>query len=407
MSVALDVNPEILLAGQGLHITVRNPTNTQQDITVNFYADTTLIAQLVVSAVGAGESKNILLDKAHLDLSGYAGRTLTAYPSIPTPGTGVYLLGTSQAPGTKGNAVAVKVASSKKITVVDEKGAAVAYPQVTLFDQRTAKAYSYTGDKDGVCIIPENITDAYGAGWLIEAYKFDPSRRVVQYVIQKYDWTDTQLTVYTGSQLFVELQLNAPKDSSLDMAVRNALAWLPSPLRDGITAIANALGYLHTTVINAVFNWIAYVAGAKAGVRVTSVKWDADRLKITVAMGVGSPIAGAGVIAFLKFLFWMFLALGLSYFVDRIISYLTGAKQAEETSKQEATKKDLIDKLTEQYNKGNISKETYEECLKLLAEAIFYQRDSTPMAMIDYGLMGLISLVLVLLVMSLIKSVRG
>jgi hypothetical protein len=93
-----------------------------------------------------------------------------------------------------------------------------------------------------------------------------------------------------------------------------------------------------------------YPSGAKAGVRITSVKWDADRLKITCALGVGSPIAGAAIIAFLKFLFWMFLALGLSYFVDRIISYLTG----------------------------------------------------------DYGLMGLISLILIMyLVISLIKSIKG
>ena len=76
--------------------------------------------------------------------------------------------------------------------------------------------------------------------------------------------------------------------------------------------------------------------------------------------------------------------------------------------KQEEIKKDLIDKLTEQYEKGNISKETFEECLKLLTEAIYYQRDSTPTAMIDYGLMGLISLVLVIFILiSLIRSVKG
>ena len=88
MSVSVDIYPELLLAGEPLRVTVRNPTNDVADIQVRFYKDGDIILQIVVEEVEAGNSADVFLSDSDSGLSEYAGSAISAVAGLVTGGSG-------------------------------------------------------------------------------------------------------------------------------------------------------------------------------------------------------------------------------------------------------------------------------------------------------------------------------
>jgi len=88
MSVSVDVYPELLLAGEPLRITVRNPTNDVADIQVRFYKDGDVILQIVVEGVEAGNSVDVFLPDSDSGLSQYAGNAVSVVAGLVAGGSG-------------------------------------------------------------------------------------------------------------------------------------------------------------------------------------------------------------------------------------------------------------------------------------------------------------------------------
>jgi len=88
MSVSVDVYPELLLPGEPLRITVRNPTNDVADIQVRFYKDGDVVLQIVVEGVEAGNSADVFLPDSDSGLSDYVGSAISVVAGLVAGGSG-------------------------------------------------------------------------------------------------------------------------------------------------------------------------------------------------------------------------------------------------------------------------------------------------------------------------------
>jgi len=88
MSVSVDIYPELLLSGEPLRVTVRNPTNDVADIQVRFYKDGDIVLQIVVEGVEAGNSVDVFLPDSESGLSQYAGSAIGVVAGLVTGGAG-------------------------------------------------------------------------------------------------------------------------------------------------------------------------------------------------------------------------------------------------------------------------------------------------------------------------------
>jgi len=405
MSIKLEVFPELILPGQGLLFRVSNPSDKDQDVTIDLVADTTVIASIAISGIKSGETKDIVVTEDVLGLSGYAGKTIAVVPTLSD--TTALLLGTSQAVEAKGNAVGLKVSGTVTITVVDQFGNPVPYPHVTLYDQRTGAIYTYVGDRDGLVKIPDRLTDHYGK-WIIEAIAYDYSRGLVAYTLEKdFDFTNKQLTVTWARNHYVELQLSAPSsESQLEDALKNAIQWIPEPLKTAITAVANSLGWVHNTVVNAIISRLVYQQASKYGVNVTSVKYEADRIKIAANVGFGSFLGLLPTIV--RWLLFIIGSVIIGWVIEKIVVPFSPAKVAEEQTKQKQIYQDIVNKITEQKEQGTISEDTYNEAVKNISEVFNYERNSLPPTIPDYGMMAIVAIVLMTaVIIALIKALKS
>jgi len=405
VSIKLDLYPRHIIPKQGVRLVVINPTNADQDVTVKFVADSTVVAEVVFDAVKSGEVRDAVATYDDLGLGSYAGRTLAVYPEIPSPASGVVLLGTSEAPSTKGNAIALKVESTVELTIVDEEGKAVPFAHVDLLDQLSGEHYHYVADADGKVVLPERVTADEGR-WVLEVYKYDYATRLTYYnLIKDFDFTNRSVTVYKARQFQVDVGFHAPlSDTVVDKVMQNIRQWMPGPLGTVVDNMAGALGWLHTRVINTIWNWVTSIYARRAGVRLIGAWYDSEnsQLRIRLLIGQASPTAGIviGVIILIAVLFLM----GYRLYIE----YVRITKQAEiqETiARREAIKKEIIDEITRQYNEGNITKETYENAIKNISEAFDEQSANTPAVPFDIStVMALVSLFLaVVIIVSLVK----
>jgi uncharacterized membrane protein len=410
MSLSIDVYPELVRKFQGLLLVGRNSTNADQDITWKFADDTGVFLTVVYPTVKPGETKNVILPDEVLGLSAKAGKTIAVWGEIPTPGTGVYLLGTSIAPATKTGAVILRVTgSSPKLTIIDESGKAVPYAQVNLFDQQSLKIYTFQADKDGIVTLPDRINENYGK-WLLEVVKYDYDRGVVNYaLIQDYDWTDKEVKCVTARNVYVELQLNAVKtDTSFQDIVKNAYQWLPAPLKAFADYLYRTLGWVHDAVINLVLGYLVHQAVNRQGGNATLVKQEGDKFRIGFTVGFSSPIAWMAVLPVIASIIKWLIAFGIAFVVSQIFISWSPSKAAEVAKEREAVATSLLDKLKEAYDKGEIDKETYEQCYKLIVEKYKGLNANQPAFAVDWGLTAMLGLVVaMMIVIALIKTLRG
>jgi len=158
MSIAFDVIPEILLKGHPLTLFFKNPTDTTQDVTIEFISDTTVLMSVTRTGLRSGEADISTLDWSLMDGVLPLDKAIAVRGKIPTPVTGV-LLGTTVAPAETGGANAIMITSSSaKIKFIDELKRPIPYFHCMLFDQQTRKVYKYVSDKYGIVTIPSRIT---------------------------------------------------------------------------------------------------------------------------------------------------------------------------------------------------------------------------------------------------------
>ena len=370
MSVTLDIYPELVVVGQGLHILVRNPTNAVQDITVRFYNGNSEFAGVVFEGVKSGESRNIVVPSDVLGLDQKVGKTVTAVASIPTPPSGTYLLGSNLTPSTNSNAVAVTVASSVEVSVTDNLGKPVPYVKVNLFDEHGLKAYSYVGDGLGRVRIPDRPTPNYGR-WLLEVVKYDPDNQLVCYnLIQDYDFTSKSVTCVWAKNYYVEIQLNAVKTdiSYIDM-VRNLPNWLPQPIKSFINWLASRLGLGDDTTLNATLVSTIHEIVNKNGGNVVLVKQEGDKLRIGFTVGYGSPFAWATLIPVIAGIIKWLIAFGIAYVISSVIISYSPVKVAEVTNELATQQSNILARLKEAYDSGALDPTTYNEAVKNYSEA--------------------------------------
>jgi len=415
MSVALDVYPEIIMPFQGLLFAVKNPTNSTLDITIWLYADSTPIASIVVSEVKSGETRNFVVTFETLGLQEYIGRTITAFAEIPPltafqiPRPEVYLLGTNMKPSTRGNAVALRISSSVRLSVVDNTGNKVPYAKVNLYDQQTMKIYSYTAGSDGTVVIPERVTGEYGR-WVLEVVKYDPDRQIVCYgLVNDFNFQQQEVKCTWARQVYVELHLNAVKtDPQWLENLKSVVSWLTKPVQDFVKWLAPKLGWESET-INAVMVQVIHEIINKNGGNVVLVKQDGDKLKIGFIVGYGSPIAFAAVLPIIASIIKYLIAFGIAFIVSQIVMQFSPVKVAEVQKELAEQQAKIVERLKEAYNSGAISKDTYEAALKNYSEAYKVMNQNLPSYVISpTALITLITIILILIfVISMIKTVRG
>jgi len=403
MSVSIDLYPELLNPGRGLYLEVFNPTNTAQDVTLTFYADSTAILVVALEDVPSGVCINFVTPWSVLDLDDYRGRVVSVVPSIPTPGAGVYLLGTTVAPSTKGNAKIFRIASSTvTLTFKDPDGLPVANARVMLTDTLNGKTYLYTTDDEGRVYLPDRPAGSYGR-WLLELYEPKPERGYVLYHIEEYDYTSKEVTVGRFRSAYVEIGLSMPKTEYARGLVENILSYMPEPLRTFVSLAAQGLGWLHDTILNAAFSYLAWQIG-RSGHGVTSCKYDAGFMTIGFNVGLSSPFAFPGVAAFLGWLFKWFIGFAVAYIVVRVVESWTSVRIAEEQTKQMEILNQQISQLNKLLEEGRIDRDTYSKALDTIRGVKDYEASNTP-TLLGIPVQTIVSLVLLVLLASVVASV--
>jgi len=403
MSVAIEVYPELIHAKKGLRFVVHNPTNANQDITVKFQDDVGVFATLVTEGVKPGEYRAVVLTDDDLHLSDRAGKTVVAYPTIPTPGSGVYLLGTSLAPGTAGNAVVIKSSSTIRVTVLDEAGNAIPYATVNLLNLDNGKVYTYTAGADGVCEIPDRPTSDYGR-WALEVIKMDPARQMVAYaLVPEFNFTNTQVTCKWARNFLVEVTLAfAKSDNAVINAVKNASKYLPSPLKAVCDWVVSGYTWASDQVFNFVMPMFVNEIRNKLGGNVSYVRQEGDTLKVGLSVGYGSPIAWAAILPWIAGIIIAICTTISVYFVSVAIQAWSPSASYEAQSKLAQQQQNILNQIDQAYKKGAIDKTTYDEAVKNVTEAYKNYSNNVPKYGID--LSGLIPVVVIVLVMILIIS---
>jgi len=410
LSITLDIYPEIIKVGQGLNILVRNPTSTVQDITVHFVEGNTEFAGVIFPQLAPGESRNVVVTAESLGLNLRTGKTITAYATIPTPFSGTYLLGSNLTPETKSNALVLKVASTVRVTVLDDSGKAVPYAKVNLFDQQGYKAYSYVAGYDGVAELPERPNEYFGK-WLLEVVKYDPDRQLVCYnILQDYDFTQGEVTCTWAKQVYVELKLVASKsDLSYIDIVKNIYNWLPAPVRSFIDWLAGRFGWNHDTTINATMVAMIHEIVNKNGGNVVLVKQEGDTLRIGFIVGYGSPVAWSSVIPIIASIIKWLIAFAITYVMSVTVVMFSPVKMAEVQKEVTAQQSVILDKLKEAYNTGALDSTTYNEAVKNYSEAYKTLANNLPVTagIPTSTLIAMVGMVLmVVLVISIIKTLK-
>ncbi|MHC1628913.1 MAG: hypothetical protein ACXQTI_08800 [Candidatus Nezhaarchaeales archaeon] len=408
MSIKLDVYPRILIPPKGLRIKVQNPTNADQDITVHFLKDTTALFDIVFTGVKSGESKDVVISKDDFDLSAYAGANLVAYPEIPTPAEGVVLLGTSQAPEVKGNAVPLRVASTVTISCIDEQGRSIPFPDAVLFNRITGELYHFKGDSDGNVKIPERTTDNE-VGWDLELFKADYSLRLFYYaLIKDFDFTSRTVTLQAYPRLQVELGFHAPPDETqFQNYLKNMKEYLPSPLKTVVENMIASYGLTSTKVVNIIWAYTVSILDRDYGVRAFCTWYENNQLKVRALVGFSSPIAPA-VIALIIAGLVTGGAVAWQYLEWQKVS-----KQAEiqdSITKREQIRREIIDEIIKQFNEGKIDSTTKDNALSIIKEIFDEQSSNTPadwLTWLPNIIPVIIALVVIVLIVQLVRAIRG
>jgi uncharacterized membrane protein len=412
MSVSVEVYPELLRAAlkQGLRVVARNPTNASQDITIKFQDDTGVFASLVTSGVKSGESRAVVLSDEDLGLSGRVGKNIVVYPEIPTPGSGVYLLGTTLAPGTRGNAVALKLSSTVKVSVLDEAGNALPFANVNVIDMDSGKIYHYVAGADGVCEIPDRPTADYGR-WAIEAFKVDHDRQLVAYgLIAPWDYANTQITCKWARNFIVEVTLNfAKSDNAVINAIKNAQRQLPEPLKTFTDWLVSVYDWASDQVFNAVLP--LYINKIKnSAPNVAYVRQEADTLKVGYTIGYMSPfsIVITPLAAIVLILLAIFTTISV-YFASVAITAWSPSKVLEMQQKVLQQQQNLLNQLNQAYQQGALNKDQYNQAVQNITGAYRDYLNNIPKLIpTDMGLLAIIGIVVtIIIIIALIKALKG
>jgi len=408
MSIKLDIYPRILVPPKGLRIVVQNPTNTDQDITIHFVKDSEALFDIVATGIKSGETKDVVISKDDFDLSAYAGANIIAYPEIPTPETGVVLLGTSQAPETKGNAVPLRVAGTVTISCVDVNGRSIPFPDAVLFNRITGELYHFKGDSDGNIKIPERITD-YEVGWDLEVFKADYATRMFYYaLIKDFDFTSRTVTLEANPRFQVELGFHAPPDDTqFQNYIKNMKEYLPKPLKTVVENMISSYGLTSTKVINTVWAYGVSIIARDYGVRAFCTWYENNQLRVRALVGFSSPIAPA-VLALIIAGIITGGAIAWQY-----LEYQKVSKQAEiqdSITKREQIRKEIVDEIIKQYNEGKIDSPTKDNALNIIKEIFDEQSSNTPtdfLAWLPNIIPVIIALIVIVLIVQLIRAIRG
>jgi len=403
MSVHLDVYPELLNPGRGLYVELTNPTNTDQDITITFYSDSTPILQIAVEGVPPGSTINFVSPWSLLNLDNYKGRVISLVPSIPAPGSGVYLLGTTVQPSTTGNAKFISIGSSTvTVTFLDPDGKPVENARVNLVDLSNGKTYLYVTDSDGRIELPDRPTSGYGQ-WILELYEPKPNLGYVLYYLGEYDYKSRTITVQRFRSAYVEIGITMPKTNYLQGLVENAVAYMPEPLKTITRLVAQGLGWLHDTVINTAFSYLTWEI-SRSGHGVTSCRYGDGFISVGFNVGLTSPFAFAGIAAFLGWLFKWLIGFVVGYVVVRIVESWTAVRVQEELTKQTQILNDQLTQLNNLLNQGKITLDEYNKALDLL-RGIKRDNESNVPTIFGVPLTTVVSLIGLVLVVSVVVSV--
>jgi len=410
VSVSLEVYPELLLVGRGFRLVVHNPTSATQDVTVKFQDDTGVFFQVIATGVGSGEFADTLVTEEDIGLSAKANKNVVAYAEIPPPASGVVLLGTNQAPGTRGNAVVIRTTSTVKLTIVDEAGNPIPFAAVNLLNLNNGRLYTYTADANGVCTIPDRPTGTYGK-WALEVYKLDPTRQLVAYaIVQDFNFTDQVVTCKWAKNFLVEVSINFPKGNDLVVrALKNASACLPEPLKTLANWLAGAYGWASDQVHNFVLSMYINEIRNKIGGNVTYVRQEDNTLKIGFSVGYGSPIAFIAVLPWIAGIIIAVCSTIIAYFISIAVVAWSPSKAYEEQRKLIEQQQQFLNQASQAYQQGALTKEQLDQIVRAITEAINNYRNNIPPPGIDItGIATLAVVVLVLiLIISLIRAVRG
>jgi len=84
MSVMVDVYPEIIIAGEPIRVTVRNPTNSTVTVRVDFYTDNTRIMSILFENVPSAGGMDTIIPDEISNLSNYTGKIISVIASVVT-----------------------------------------------------------------------------------------------------------------------------------------------------------------------------------------------------------------------------------------------------------------------------------------------------------------------------------
>lgn len=392
MSMMFNIEPEIMLREFPMHVRFKNTSSAVQDITVHFYADGALIVSMVATGVEPAEERQVVLnwDAIRDYFEPYLDRNISAYCEIPSPPAGVYLLGTTIAPATRGNALTVRWSSSTpKIKFIDELEKPIVGAQLVLYDCQSNKSFKYTSDSEGVFTIPSRILDTHGY-WIAEMMKIDFDRRLVAYgCIPDYDFTDK--TVKTTWMNTIQTTVEFATETGFDTVMKAITDCMPEPFRICVRTIAGWLGWLEARTVNLILGWFAPYASKQSGVRITSMIYDPDTRRVKANLTIApfeSPIAiPAIIISLLKFFGILIAIVSIVHVIGTVITKYEEARIVEERRRIEEQKTEQMKTITEAREKGLISEEVAEKALTEVTESMKYQYEGTPKTWLEkYGL---------------------
>jgi len=383
MSVTFDVYPEILVRGHPLTLYMRNPTNSTQDITIEFVGDTTVLMSVTRKGIAPMQASMVVLDWEQL-----AGlpldKPIAVRARIPTPPAGVYLMGTTTAPATTGGSYTIMITSSTvKIKFIDETGAPIPYAHLMLFDHQSRKVYKYVGNEAGEFALPARIADTHGE-WTVEIVKLDYDRRRVAYaLIPRFDFTDKVVLVEWTDR--VKIDLETGEIPAPDVIFKAISDLMPEPLRSVAKAIGDWLGWTVERTANLILGWFAFYVSKQSGGKVTSMRYDplTRRIKMSVAYDPfgSSPIGIVGaIIAILALLLGIFIAIHIM--IGTVAPYIDAAIEEMRATVRE-TLDTIKETVSEAIDKGVVVKEAGVEAVRVVTEAMRHAAESTPATLVE------------------------
>jgi len=393
MVFRVDVVPEIIKEGEGITVSVHNPLDGREYISLRIRRADRAPLLIPEFWIEPAETKTFVISwetlKGRLDAMGipYLDLPLAIYAEADVVVTKT-IIGTdiSISGYQRSNAVAFKVtsisSSPPKIKFIDETGAPIPYFHCMIFDHLTKKVDKYVGDGDGIVTVPTRVTD-YQGRWTIELVKLDYDRRLVAYaILPDYDFTDKVVQTTWSPRVKVDMEtepLPAPDD-----AMKAISDLMPEPLRTVTKAIAGWLGWLVDRTTTIILSWFAFYVSKASGGKVTSMTYDPDTKKIKMSVAYDPFLSSLGIIGAIIAI--LALIAGLFVIAPAVIGVWKLYKDLEievERTKQREAEKTAIDTILEALREDLIGKEAAEEAIKNITEAMRHARESTPPTLVE------------------------